>query len=280
MPTKLRNIIFIAICICALSIAFIYQGAKWAHVLPESFNNGTFSYLENANLQGRPSPSYANIKNGTFQKQVEKWIDTKIPKRDSVMLFNAKVQRGIIKTANLACGFDTVPTYFGSENSYTEKYNMLQVTSVQQTEKIADNYQLAANAINSFASKHTEMNFTLAIPDRLNYSENNPTFSLTSKPIDANFKNENFIGLLSSRIKYVDIFSTSTEEHLVDYFRTDHHWNIKGVAKAYNKVAAEGSLNANCINFDNLIQWDEPAFYGSFSRAGLMGTEGGGRQAA
>ena len=73
-PHKLRNIIFIAICICALSIAFIYQGAKWAHVLPASFNNGTFSYLENANLQGRPSPSYANIKNGTFQKQVEKWI--------------------------------------------------------------------------------------------------------------------------------------------------------------------------------------------------------------
>ena len=108
MPTKLRNIIFIAICICALSIAFIYQGAKWAHVLPASFNNGTYSYLEGAKLQTRPKLTLSNIKKGTFQTQTEKWLTTKVPKRDSVMLLNAKVQRGIIKTANLACGFDTV----------------------------------------------------------------------------------------------------------------------------------------------------------------------------
>ena len=199
MTTKIRNIIFIAICICALSIAFIYQGAKWAHVLPESFNNGTFSYLENANLQGRPSPSYANVKNGTFQKQVEKWIDTKVPKRDSVMLFNAKVQRGVIKTANLACGFDTIPTFFGSKYSANECLEAVFPTSIQQSNDVSENYKRSFQAINGFVQNHANLNFVMANPDRIEQSEANPSYNLTSAPISNEYKHVNFVGKLDAR---------------------------------------------------------------------------------
>ena len=246
-----------------------------AHVLPASFNNGTYSHLEGAKLQTHPKLTLANITKGTFQSQTEKWLTTKVPKRDSVMLFNAKMQRGVIKIANLTCEFETIPTFFGAKNSFTEKHNVLQSTSVQKTKEIATNYQSAARAINNFASKHPDLNMTLAIPDRISYSENNPTFSLTSNPIDTTFKNENFIGMLSTDIKYVNIFSSSTEEHLDDFFKTDHHWNIKGGAKAFNKVATEGSLCVNTLKVDNFIYWDQPIFYGSFSRTGLMTIEGG-----
>ena len=270
MPTKLRNIIFIAICICALSIAFIYQGAKWVHVLPASFNNGTFSYLENANLQGRPSPSYANIKNGTFQKQVEKWIDTKIPKRDSVMLFNAKVQRGIIKTANLACRFDTIPTYFGSNYVYDYKIGII-APLAHKTSIGAGSLKNAAEAINDFINSQSVLtSFTVAIPDEISVSESNPTYALVSNAQGRDFRWENFVSQLSPEVNYVDLSCENEYTHSLRYFFTDTHWNITGAASAYSKIMKTAYPTLNETTLKNLITYEEPNYYGNMARRGLL----------
>lgn len=273
MPAKLRNIIFITICIYALSVAFIYQGAKVAHVLPASFNNGTFSYLENANLQGRPALSFASIKNGTFQNKTEKWIATKVPKRDSVMLFNAKVQRDVIKTANLAWGFDTIPTFYGSKYSFNEKWNSVFHTSVQQSNEASKSYEESVIAINKFVEAHENLNFAIAIPDRIEQSDANPSYSLTSAPINDEYRHSHFLNRLDSRIKYVNLTYSDTSEYYKKYFRTDHHWNISEAAESYLKIMNSAFLDVKALEVNTLpfatYEKKEAQFFGAYSRQGL-----------
>ena len=270
MPAKLRNITFIVICICALSIAFIYQGAKKMNVLPASFNNGTYSYLEGAKLQTRPAVSLENIKKGTFQTQTEKWLTAKVPKRDSVMLFNAKVQRGVIKAANLACGFETVPTYFGSEYAYTEKFDLLEEVIDKQTDKLAESYQTLASTINKFAEKYPNINVSFSMPDRVSHSESNPTNSLVSNSTNHIFKSENLIKRLNSSVKVVDLSTSSTQDFLEKYYRTDHHWNIVGAYEAYEKIMLTCYPELPTYKHGNLITYEKPNMYASASRKGLM----------
>ena len=270
MPTKLRNIVFIAICICALSIAFIYQGAKWAHVLPASFNNGTYSYLEAAKLQTRPKLALSSIKDGTFQSQTEKWITTKVPKRDSVMLFNAKVQRSVIRTANLAFGFDSVPTFYGSSYSYNSKLEIITEQAGKATNEKKQNLNEASGAINEFQQEHSDLNVTVATPDRTAHSEANPTFSLVSNVVTKQFMHDNFIDKLNSSVQYVDLSIADEEEHSEVFFKTDHHWSIKGARSAYLKIMDEAYTDLNKVRFDELITYEKPAFYGSLARRALM----------
>ena len=271
MPTKIRNIIFIIICICALSIAFIYVGAKKMNVLPASYNNGTYSYLEGAKLQTRPKLTLSSIKKGTFQTQTEKWLTTKVPKRDSVMLLNAKVQRGMIKVANLACGFETIPTYYGSMYSCNESLNAVFYTSVQKSDEISQKMQMSAEAINKFVEEHPNLTYTLAIPDIIRHSEASPTFSLTSNPIDDEWRHSEFVDKLDPRIKYVDLTYADTNDYYEKYFRTDHHWNIEGAYEAFRKImnASYPELDALTFTEYDKVTYQEPKFFGTGSRSGL-----------
>ena len=276
-PHKLRNIIFIIICICALSTAFIYLGVKTAHVLPTSFNNGTYSYLERAKLQTRPEATLENFKDGTFQSQTETWLTTKVPKRDSVMLLNAKMQRKVIETANLLTGFQTIPTFYGSNFAYNENLEVITRTSVQQSEEASRNFNRAAQAINEFASNHSDLSFTIAIPDRSDTSEASPTYPLTSKPIDNDYRQTQFINLLDPSIKYVDLTCSSTTEHFEKYFRMDHHWNIEGAVDAYKKIMQNAFPDLEQVDFTNKIEYDVPEFWGYDARWGLITTLNGDR---
>ena len=271
MPVKLRNIVFVIICICAFSILFIYQGAKVAHVLQESFNNGTYSYLEAAKLQTRPEVSLENIKNGTFQTQTEKWLTTKVPKRDSVMLFNAKVQRGVIKTANLACGFETIPTYFGSNHVWKSKTGALATLSAQITDSEVKNLNDAAVQINTFTELHPELaSVTVALPDHISRSEINPSFLLTSNPQGKDFKFENFISKLDSNVNYVDLSCDNLEQYQHEFFSTDPHWNIHGAARAYAEIMKQVYPTLGLASLKNAVSYEQPAFYGVFARVGLL----------
>ena len=271
MPTKLRNIIFIAICICALSIAFIYQGAKWAHVLPASFNNGTYSYLEGAKLQTRPKLTLSNIKKGTFQTQTEKWLTTKVPKRDSVMLLNAKVQRGIIKTANLACGFETIPTFYGSKYIYNSKTGTLAECSVQITDQEVENLNDAAVQINAFSEVHPELtSVTVALPSNISRSEINPSYLLTSKPQGQDFRFNSFFSKLNSNVSYVDLSCDDLEQYQHEFFSTDTHWNIQGATRAYTEIMKQAYPELRVASLKNFVTYEQPAFYGNLARNGLL----------
>ncbi len=271
MTTKLRNIIFISVCICAFSIAFIYLGAKATHILPASFINATYSTLEGAKLQGRPSVSLENIKNGKFQSETEKWITTKVPKRDSVMLFNARAQRGAIAVANIAIGFEAIPTYFGSKYSYTESLNVVAATSVQKSEDISQKMGECAEAINKFVDTHPNLSYTLTIPDRVCHSEANPSFSLVSEPFDDEWRHSEFVDKLDERIKYVDLSYSNSSDYYNKYFRTDHHWNIEGAYESFRKVMGSSYPELEAIEFDpnSKVTYQTPKFYGTASRLGL-----------
>ena len=270
MPTKIRNIIFITICICTLSIAFIYLGAKKATVLPSSFINETYSYLEGTKLQARPEISLDNIKKGIFQKQTEKWLTTKVPKRDSVLLFNAKVQRGVIKTANSAFGFDTIPTFFGSDYSYVSRLNYLVQNSIKNTKERIQHLNDSASAINEFESEHKNLKFTIALVERINYTEANPTYSLISDAEGKDDRWNNFASKLDPQIDFIDLSIKDEEMRSKLFFKSDHHWNITGASIAFQKIMNEAYPELTQAEFGEITIYDKPAFYGTLSRNGLM----------
>ena len=270
MPTKIRNIIFIIICVCAFSITFIYQGAKVTHVLPESFNNGKYSYLEAAKLQTRPEVSLENIKKGTFQTQTEKWLTTKVPKRDSVMLFNAKVQRGVIKTANFVTGFEVYPSFFGSSINYSESEDALYVTLPKQSSEQLRRYENAGTALNNFANKYESLSVNVGIPDQSKFSLWNPTMNLVNDPLNHEYTNKHFVDNLSEQVRYVDLYYSDAKSWHESVFRTDHHWNIEGAVDAYNSFMQSCFPDLEQVEFNDKIEYDEPDLYGPYTRGALM----------
>ena len=249
--------------------AFLYIGASKAHILPATFNNGKYSYLEGSTLQTRPKFTIKSFAEGTFQTNFEKWLGSKVPKRDSVILFNAKTQFEVISIANRIFDFGCIPTFFGSGYSYKKNTDFIYPTILTKTQKLATSLTNAANAINEFKKSESGITLTVALADRSSMSDANPTKSLVSNPTNNSFIYSNFYTNLDSEITIVDLSYSKSEDYEQDFFKTDHHWNIKGATKAYTKIMNQAYPNLETTIFEKSVEYTSPSFNGANARRSL-----------
>ena len=62
---------------------------------------------------------------------------------------------------------------------------------------------------------------------------------------------------------------SSYEEFKEDYFKTDHHWNIKGAYKAYCTINEAMGNASSTLPCGELLTFPTAQFYGSEARSGL-----------
>ena len=175
----------------------------------------------------------------------------------------------MIKTANLACGFDTIPTFFGSEYAYAQTLGILTQQNKKATEQRIRSMNEASEAINAFCRKSPEISFTIAFAGQISYGEANPTFNLVSNAESSSTRMKEFAAGLQRDVTFIDLHSENATEYSENYFSTDHHWNITGAYLAYKEIMRQAYPELQQEFDANFVEYQKPTFYGSCSRSGL-----------
>ena len=261
---KLRNILLTALVTCGLFSVIAYDAMK---LVDSSSDEQTYSALEGRKLQTFPELNIASVLNSQFQNKFEKYVADSVPLRSKIMLGNAFIQRSSIQAASLLFGFDSYPTFYGSNYCYTTSTDRIEEMPALQSSKSTEALNSSAAMFNSVAESHPDQNWYIYLPDRTSYSEASALHSLESNTMDYNYYENNFIGKLSDEFTFIDGSYASLEEHNDDFFSTDHHWQIQGAYKAYVKIAK--AMGCTPIQANGFTKSCSSKFWGSCARNGL-----------
>lgn len=178
-----------------------------------------FSESENRRLIKFPELSWKTISSGAFSKKFEEYIKDQFVFKDFWVGIKSDVERLRLNSKNNGI-------FFGTDGYLFEDY--------QKPGKVLDN-NIAS--INYFKNKLPNLSvYFLLAPNSIKiYEDKLPLFASsadqleTIKKVKKNIKKEiNFVNI------YDSLF-TKKDEYI--YFKTDHHWTMKGAYYAYEKLA-------------------------------------------
>lgn len=267
---RLRNILFSTLVLLTFSTAIVYKIADVADFLPDKLDNGAFSYLEGAQLQSFPDISLDSFIDGTFQDESEAYLSGCWPARDTSLLFNSALQRIFITVADFPWNFDAIPSYYGSGQAYLKESDSITNLMSKNTSEFQNKLQDAVDSYSSFARNHPEYRIAFYIPDKSNITPTSPLTNLQSNVYTWNTLDGCFLEKLDDSIIAIinNVPAENTKEFYELYFKTDHHWNMKGAYKGYLNIAHALGLT-DCISATNLKISSIP-MYGSYSRSAMM----------
>ncbi|WP_304942821.1 DHHW family protein [Vallitalea guaymasensis] len=234
-----------SITIIAMFIVFVVT----INVLNLVTEDKHFSEAENRILAKQPSLTWKSIKNGRFTQRFEDYVTDQFIFRDFWVGLKSDSERLLLKQ-------DNNDVFFGKDDYLLENFN-------KPKEEIID--RNIAN-INYYASKLKDMKtYVLLPPTSIKVNENRlPPFAtpydelLTINKMKNNLLNVDFVDVYQS-------LKDKNDQYL--YFRTDHHWTMRGAYYAYEVLGKEMGIKPIPMNeFDAKIVTEE--FYGTlYSKA-------------
>ncbi|MCI5448603.1 MAG: DHHW family protein [Coriobacteriaceae bacterium] len=268
---KIRNIVLL---VCASGLLCCTMGFKVLNKLnipvPSAFQtNVERSYLEGRPYTRLPSPSVDSFLSGDFQDNLESYTADALPLRETLLLGKASLQRLSISEMAALLGYDAYHTFFGSGYLHETEGNRLLAAPARQSKKVLNGLVASVDSINDFVASNPGYTYYFAMPYRSDVLGIGPLAGLVSEPLDAEFLQSRIFSRLSPDITQIDLMPSSYEEFKEDYFKTDHHWNIKGAYKAYciiNEAMGNASSTLPC---GELLMFPTAQFYGSEARSGL-----------
>ncbi|GMQ65100.1 DHHW family protein [Vallitalea maricola] len=208
-----------------------------------------FSEAENRILAKKPSLTWKSIKNGRFTQRFEDYVTDQFIFRDFWVGLKSDSERLLLKQ-------DNNDVFFGKDDYLLEDFN-------KPKEEIID--RNIAN-INYYASKLKDMKTYVLFPPtsiKVNESRLPPFATPYDELLTINRMNNNLLN-----VDFVDVYQSlkdKNNEYL--YFRTDHHWTMRGAYYAYEVLAKEMGITPIPLNeFHSKIVTEE--FYGTlYSKA-------------
>ncbi|MTI96232.1 MAG: hypothetical protein FH749_12275 [Firmicutes bacterium] len=178
-----------------------------------------FSERENRYLARRPELRVDNIISGRFSRQFEEYITDEFAGRDRWVLAKADIERALLRTENNGI-------YFGRNGFLFEHYREPGAaldTNIRQLNRFA---QLAGEL---------PVHMLLAPNSIAVYPEYLPRYATVYDQLAVK---EKVAAEIEPAIEFVSVHGALREyrdEYL--YFRTDHHWTMRGAYYAYAKLA-------------------------------------------
>ncbi|WP_250160207.1 DHHW family protein [Caloranaerobacter azorensis] len=204
-----------------------------------------FSEMENRMLSQFPKFSIKNLLSGNFTDKFEKYVADQFVFRDYWVGIKSDLERFLLKTKNNGI-------FFGKDGYLLEDYK-------KPGEQLIKNII----SINNFADKLPDVQtYLLLAPNSIKiYEDKLPMFA---DPYDQLKSIEIIKENLNKKINFIDIYKIlekKKEEYI--YFKTDHHWTMRGAYYAYQEFAKRVGFKPYSIkDFDLKIVTD--SFYGTF----------------
>ena len=258
-----RSIVFLVVVTAFFFSLFTYL--VLAFFIPQLPCNEEL-YLEGRKATQCEALNIQTVADASFQQSFEKYASDALPIRDEVLLTNAYVQRSCIRLANCVFSYENYPTYYGSAYIHSQKDGRINRRSYTQTKDIKSKLSKCVQGLNDLG-KIVPGKLVFCLPARMSSSKINPTYSLMNKAIDEDYIQKHFFDNLDKRWNvYMDTYD-SIEEYSKNYFYSDHHWNINGAVKNYERIM--GFLERKALNFSNSYEVDYlPGFHGASARRG------------
>lgn len=206
------------------------------------------SERENRPLQKRPVFTVASFADGSFMKNVEKWLSDQFPLRDKVVSVKTLIDRSLGKKEENG-------VYFGKNGFLFEKGSEYNEEQVDKTTSV----------MNAFMKKYGIENSAVMISPNSSeiLSEYLPEFveEKSQKEMLSDIKNK----LKKSDSMWIDchkIFSAEEEKNKL-FFRTDHHWTARAAYEAFKNLRKSWELEEEGVKFKFRTVTDE--FQGTLS---------------
>lgn len=210
-------------------------------IIPDRY----FSQVENRILAQVPKFSLNNMISGRFTNKFEEYITDQFPLRDFWVSVKSDVERFTLKTFNNGI-------YFGEDGYLLEDYK-------RTNEQLLSNI----NSINTFskAMPNIKTYFLLAPNSVKIYEDKLPLFA---SPYNQSKTLEKVEAQLNANVNFINVYAEMVnKKNEYIYFKTDHHWTMRGAYYAYKELCNKLNLKAYSINDFNSIIIDK-SFYGTF----------------
>ena len=265
---KIRNIFFVAIVVV---VVFCCLGNKFAGSVLHVVDIPDRSVLEGRVYQKSPEFNAETLSSGTFQDELEQYIADLLPKRDIILLTNAAAQRVGISSASALFGFDTMPTFYGSDYYISKSQNSVFEKPASRESYSKEKLNTAADAYSKLIANNPDVTWTICMPDRPASSVENPAYSLSSNVADYKWFEDELINRVEDAT-IVDGALPADGTLSENRYNTDHHWRIQSAVKTYQDIME--SLGRECVEIEGYEKVTESIFYGSASRTGLCLLDG------
>ena len=208
---------------------------------------------------------------GKMQSAAESKIGDSIPFKAMTMLGNSALQRASISLANVPFGWKAYHTYYGSSYLYLPDADAITYPPKKDSKKAREGWDAFAAAVCDYADAHPDKTISVIVPCGASYAAIHPAHDLIANVMTgqmaADYLGERLKG--HSNVVFVTDGHDYTDPvaYFDYYYRTDHHWNIRGVASIMNSW--ERARGFTETDFGDMIQVDDFLFHGSMARLGL-----------
>lgn len=219
----------------------------WLSIFNLFRSDVTFSEQENRYLAQKPTLTFQSVMNGTYMKDFETYVSEQFIGKNIWVTIKANMEKLLFKQ-------ETEDVYIGDDDYLFEKFSY-------PGEKWERNLQF----VEEF-SKGRSVHVLLAPTSSAIYKEKLPTFA----PIYSQKQLlEDAVEKLHGSVDVIDVFA-ALEKHKDEsiYFRTDHHWTMRGAYYAYVQVAKSLDITPYPIDaFEKTMVSDE--FLGTYASKAL-----------
>lgn len=209
---------------------------------------------------------------GALQRKVDLAVTDLFPLRMSMILFSKALDRNIIKVSYQFTNDTAIPADMtsGLFIMLDEKVLMYPPATLGKTDQIRIQQKL--KNYYELTSAFPEVNFYIYYIETLEFSPLNPLNNFYPKA-DKGQAFEDFKEDLPEKISVEMLSFESLEEHLRNFYRTDHHWNTNGILKGYDEIY--DLLTEKYPNIPDklvpteMVTFDDIQFQGTFDRLTL-----------
>lgn len=271
---RIRDILLTSIvCLFLCGPALLFAGTRFSpSAIPAWLAIEDAFYLSGEETHGDVvgTTTVSGFASGAFQAACETEVGNSIPAKGSALMANAALQRMAIKVSNGLFGWECFPTFFSSSLVEVPSEERLMEMPEASTDEFWAIANEIASALDSFATRHPELGTFVYLGADSQNVEGAPAASLTSASVTYDMLQEVFV---SNGEHYVWVSgSVDYDTFLEDWYKTDHHWNIRGAFLAYQRVATALGFGEQLLQPSSELVMTYPPFYGSFARRGLDDT--------
>lgn len=270
MMRRLLNACFVVVA--ALLLAFPLASISLGSLSVDLPGDLPF-YNEKSQLEGRKYAEYTALtreswSSGKFQAEFEKFTSDHIPFRDDILLFDAAQQRVPISIAATLFGYGIYPSFYGSKY-YVMPEDRIVIERSASIPKSQKDIDLWNDLLNRTAEEHPEVRMSVCYVLEPKHDSMNPTYALFGGDglINREWVQRALVDELAPSIHSEIVSIDSIENMKTEWFRTDHHWNLRAALSGYNRIAMALGLQVKTWDPNLEVRFIEE-WQGSFARSG------------
>ena len=171
----------------------------------------------------------------SFIEKFERATSDQFPLRMEMIQFSRAFDRFVINISYALTQDKVIPADMTNDIYYDKVDNQLlhPLTLFNQTTK--ENIDTRIQNYTELIQENPELNFYLYYHQLLENSDFHP-INIHFSEADRGQSFRYFEGQMPDALNYEKFLLTGMEDHLKYYYRTDHHWNVYGVLRAYDEI--------------------------------------------